>query len=193
MGPTLANTGKWREPPSVLELPNGGGGGEQTNRKTNRETQKMAVVYFSTKSLQVNDMSRLKPSSFTSHLGCCMCMKRNLQLMQLLSLGTWWDRWPGCNALPPSDPASSGAHGDTARDLQLAILRYRLVQQREILRAELNIDYSSSFTAACNPSGDLSWDIAVRSRTAPRLDLISREPGKFQSFFSFLGWFGKTN
>lgn len=118
----------------------------------------MAVAYFSTKSLRVNDMSRLKSSSSRSHLGCFICMKRNLQLMQLLSLGAWQD--PGQAAMQHLRVTQQAQEhpGDTAGDLELAILWNGLLQQREILRAELNMDCPSSFTAACHLTGVLSTD-----------------------------------
>jgi len=54
--------------------------------------------------------------------------------------------------------------GDTAGDLELAVLWYRLEQQRENLRAELNIDYSTSFAAACHLSLGPSPDRAAGRR-----------------------------
>lgn len=148
------------------------------------------MAYFRTKSLQVNDMSRLKSSASRSHLGRFVCMKRNLQLQRLLSLGARRDGWRGAMQHLQGMWEAQEHPGDMAGDLELAMLRYRLVQQREMLRTELNIDSSRSFRAAWHLGGDPSTHrtagclhVGVRSRTALRLDRISREPGKFQNFF----------
>lgn len=81
-GADLSKHWQVEEPPPALELANGKKVNDKKQIEKNMKNKKV-VAYFSTRSLQVNDMSRLKPSSSRSHLGCFICMKRNLQLLWL--------------------------------------------------------------------------------------------------------------
>lgn len=176
MGLTWANTGKWRELPSALQLPNG---------KKNRENKKNRRFPLAPSAYRWTTYQELKPSSFKSHLGCFIRVKRSLQLLQLLSFrhGGIFGHAAMCN-LRVNQQAQEPP-GDMAGGFRLPILRHRVVEQREILRAWVThwvLHYCSV----------QSWDVGVQSRTILRLIGILGEPGKFQNFLSFLCWFRKN-
>lgn len=137
------------------------------------------MFYFSTKCLQVNDISRTRVFFLQFPLGLLYLCEKKPSARAVIELQAWWDFWPCSDVQPPSEPASPVAPWGYGRGLQASNTMAQTV------RAKRN-PQSMSYTLTTPLPQRAELRCGDPEQDHAEAVWVLGEMGKFHNFLSFL-------